>query len=425
MKTPNLLALKQYHLSLLQRVLAHIEVDSGFERFIARFGRDIEDIICHELIYGLEICKKSSIHLYTDKDENNQRKELINKRRAKLNLSPDYNLAKLMSSDSHTLTGLGANAEGNKKLTRIKVDSLDFNSFKVALINHESRIRLEDFIPEKVPKILDIVIEGGILDKQVIKFNDNLNCIIGGRGTGKSTLLESIRSVSGNETTSTVVDSDVWGDKITLRYRDEAGQILTFVREKHLNTENKTDPEHGINQITISSYGQGETAETIQHSEKNPMYLIEFLDSFIPISNLVDQDKQLCSRLYENSSELLKLRNEALRIPDTKRSRNDLQYKINLLKKDNIGELVKLQSSLIKERELRGHLISEIKTITTAYKETLEDDSVFKKLHEIENNEVTIGSENFVSIKGLMDELQNILVSQSEELSVKKRKKVD
>jgi len=35
--------------------------------------------------------------------------------------------------------------------------------------------------------------EGGFLDNQVIHFNESLNCLIGGKGTGKSTILEFIR----------------------------------------------------------------------------------------------------------------------------------------------------------------------------------------------------------------------------------------
>lgn len=399
-------------------ILAHIEVGSGFEKVIARFGRDIEDIICHELVYGLEICKKSSVDLYTEKDDNDQRKRLIKKRREVLNLPKDYNLAKIMSSDSHTLNGLGSNAEGEHKLTRVKVDSLDFKSFRIALINHESRIRLEEFIPEKIPKVLDICIEGGLLDKQIIKFSSNLTCIIGGRGTGKSTLLESIREASGNITKSSVVDSDVWGDKITLRYRDEAGQISTFVREKYCSMENKTDPEHGINKICISSYGQGETAETIQHSEENPKYLIDFLDSFVPVANLLDRDKKICEELFENQSKLIKLRNEVSRIPETKRQRNDLQNKINLLKKDNVGELVTLQSSLVKERELRDQLISEIKELISAYREILDDETTFSKFSELSEDEIIIGKESFKSIKVIINDFHKIVKDKSSELNI-------
>lgn len=50
-----------------------------------------------------------------------------------LNLDKDYNLPKVISSDSHTLIGLGKNADGEDKLTRYKVDELNFHSVKICI----------------------------------------------------------------------------------------------------------------------------------------------------------------------------------------------------------------------------------------------------------------------------------------------------
>ena len=41
--------------------------------------------------------------------------------------------------------------------------------------------------------ILGIKFDGGFLDQQTISFTSNLNCLIGGRGTGKSSCIEAIR----------------------------------------------------------------------------------------------------------------------------------------------------------------------------------------------------------------------------------------
>ena len=97
-----------------------------------------------------------------------------------------------MGSDSHNLNKLGTNAEGNEKLTRIKVDELNFHAFKVALLSHESRIRLEDLIPEQRPVFNKIFIEGGLLDEMDIDLSPNLTCIIGSRGAGKSNLIRKL-----------------------------------------------------------------------------------------------------------------------------------------------------------------------------------------------------------------------------------------
>jgi hypothetical protein len=42
-------------------------------------------------------------------------------------------------------------------------------------------------------RILSLEVEGGFLDGTRLDFSDGLNCIIGGRGTGKTTVVEFIR----------------------------------------------------------------------------------------------------------------------------------------------------------------------------------------------------------------------------------------
>lgn len=42
-------------------------------------------------------------------------------------------------------------------------------------------------------KVKSLEIRGGFLDGMKIEFDDDLNCLIGGRGTGKTTVIEFIR----------------------------------------------------------------------------------------------------------------------------------------------------------------------------------------------------------------------------------------
>ena len=46
-------------------------------------------------------------------------------------------------------------------------------------------------------RILSLEVEGGFLDGARLEFSDGLNCIIGGRGTGKTTVVEFIRYILG------------------------------------------------------------------------------------------------------------------------------------------------------------------------------------------------------------------------------------
>ena len=76
----------------------------------------------------------------------------------------------------------------------IKMTRPNFAAFKVAFLDPESRIRLNSQqVESPIGKVLRMTITGGYLDGVRVHFSDHLNTVIGGRGTGKSTLLECLR----------------------------------------------------------------------------------------------------------------------------------------------------------------------------------------------------------------------------------------
>ncbi len=76
----------------------------------------------------------------------------------------------------------------------IKMASVSIEGLRQAFLDPESRVRLiTDDEPEDRTELKAIAWEGGFLDGISINFNENLNVLIGGRGTGKSTVIESIR----------------------------------------------------------------------------------------------------------------------------------------------------------------------------------------------------------------------------------------
>lgn len=398
-------------------ILAHIELDSGFEKAINRFSKVIEDILSHKSLLALEISNKLSFDFYTDKDPIQDRINMIKARRKNLNLAEDHVLPKVMSSDSHSLNKLGKNAEGNKKLTRIKVDELSFQAFKNALILYESRIRLEDLIPQKIPYFYGLKIKGGILDGQQIKLSKNLTCIIGGRGTGKSTLLETIRECSGNNSAARIVDSDVWPEEIDLFFEDETSKQIHFKREKNNTVLNVTDSDEGIQKVVIDSYGQGETADTIQHSDDNPKMLLNFLDGFIDIKALVSEDNDVRNLLLDNQSALNKARIEVIAIDETKRQILNLEGKKKRLEQDKVGDLVKHQMALIAETGIRKKIIEDLKELITKYREIFKEDEVFTYFREFSTDNVVIGNTEFIEIKKIVEDFSLIVTNSSQELN--------
>ncbi len=83
-------------------------------------------------------------------------------------------------------------------VTAVKMSSVGFEGLKQAFLDPDSRIRLAtDPAPAAHTEFLAIEWTGGFLDGVGLRFNENLNVLIGGRGTGKSSVVESIRYVLG------------------------------------------------------------------------------------------------------------------------------------------------------------------------------------------------------------------------------------
>lgn len=405
-------------------ILAHITLDSGFEKMINRFGPHMDEIFRCPNLLGLEITHKTELPLYTDNDSNPEHKRLLSIWQQTSKSKLNKNFAKVMSSDSHELARLGSNADGNNRLTRLKMPELSFRAFRNALLSSESRVRLEDEIPEMRPIIRHIRIDGALLDGVDIDLSPNLTCIIGSRGAGKSTLLEAIRETTGNHINSRLCDSEVWPQTITLEYIDEVGQMISLQREKNGAVENRTDPVNGLTRIPIESYGQGDTANTIQHSETNPQVIIDFLDSFLPIEMLQQQDEQYRQRLRENQSEMRKLRINLVALPEAQKALENEKKKMKIQEESKAAEIVKYHNALLKERAFRTELINDLNTLVNTYKDILGNRAVFDKVATMTDESIIVGKDYFSSVKEIVEDFGKLVNTKSTELNASLNEKI-
>jgi energy-coupling factor transporter ATP-binding protein EcfA2 len=107
----------------------------------------------------------------------------------------------VMSSDAKALVANERTPNGiGSKYTWIKMTTPSIEALRQAFIDHESRVRRSDEHPDRPelaythPRIESIRVKGAkFLADQEIHFSQNLNTLIGGRGTGKSTLIEYLR----------------------------------------------------------------------------------------------------------------------------------------------------------------------------------------------------------------------------------------
>lgn len=92
----------------------------------------------------------------------------------------------IRSSDAHETGELGS------RRTYIKMATPSFEGLKLAFQDPESRITHEEAVFDQ-PFIEGIKWEGGFFDGRHLRLSRNLNALIGGKGAGKSTILEHLR----------------------------------------------------------------------------------------------------------------------------------------------------------------------------------------------------------------------------------------
>jgi len=334
-------------------VLAHVDGNGGFEKTLSGFPPYKGDVLASPSLLGLELKEATSVVSYGASDPEQQRVQLGNKRIGALGLGDKQYLARVLFSDAHSIATLGRNAQGNRKLTRIKMDSPSFNGIRIALQDADARIRLEDEIPQSVPFILGIKLEGGFLDGQAVHFSRNLNCIIGGRGAGKSTVFEAARVIAPKASSSKLVDSEVWPEKITVVWVDQAGQQHTVERLIGEESQNADDPILGSTSFPIESYSQSETAETSTKAQDNPAILLQYLDHFVDLGELSAREESARDELLANQTELEKAQTQVARIPDFRKLLASAQQQLKALESANAAEVVALERKIAEERTIR------------------------------------------------------------------------
>lgn len=393
-------------------MLAHVDKEAGLERAYPKFDAFKQEILNCKNLVAIEITHPDSAFWFSHLDDNADRKNCAKLRRESLNHETDVHLAKVMASDSHAMTALGRNAAGNKRLTRFKMESLTFDALKVALLDCAARVRLEELIPQSIPHFVGLKVEGGFLKDQVVHFSRNLTCIIGGRGAGKSTMLESLCVASGNPTDgNTLIDCDVWPDCISLVYEDEVGQRHTLTRSK-MNDVTNADP-NGPVWIGIESYGQGETAETIQHCDKDPKILLAFLDRFIVLAALQEQDEEFRTNLLNNQTEIERLQQDRNQIASIEKAKQLADSQLATLKTQNVREVVELEQKLAQEKVFRTTLQENLSEFANQVTEGLSSENL-RTLVEMDDSALAVGKEQFDAVKTLVTTLADDVDESSE-----------
>jgi DNA repair ATPase RecN len=289
----------------------------------------------------------------------------------------------------------------------IKMSLPTSEGLRQAFLDPDSRIRLS-YEPHEHIELVSMAWEGGFLDGAKIHFNENLNVLIGGRGTGKSTVIESLRHVLGLDATgddakkaSAGIVSQVLrsGTKISLLVRSYRPSKREYLIERTIpNPSVVRDEEGNVLPYTPTDvaprtevFGQHEIAELT----KSPDKLTRLLDRF------KDGDSELSRRKTELKRELERSRNriidaqtERKQVEDRLAALPGLEETLRRFKEAGLEEKLKDQSLLLREERVLDSVSERFEPFT----ETLEQlraalpiDRIFlsaKALEELPGREV-------------------------------------
>jgi len=268
----------------------------------------------------------------------------------------------------------------------IKMSEVSIEGLRQAFLDPGSRIRLNPkegkLEPEEHAEFVALAWEGGFLDGAAVHFNPNLNVLVGGRGTGKSTVVESIRSVLaldavGDEARKAhegivrhVLKS---GTKISLLVRAHRPAAREYRIERTIpNPPLVRDDRGEVSNLSpqdvlprVEVYGQHEISELTKSREK----LTRLLDRFVERDDALPRRKSDLRRDLEKSRRsLLDARGEIRQIEERLAALPGLEETLEAFRKAGLEERLKEQSLIVREERV----LSSIPERLAPFRECLE-----------------------------------------------------
>ena len=291
----------------------------------------------------------------------------------------------------------------------IKMSKITLEGLRQAFLDPVSRIRLaSDPAPEEHTEFIAMTWQGGFLDGSSIHLNENLNVLIGGRGTGKSTIVESIRYVLGmeplgeeaikshNGVIRQVLRSGTKISMLIRSYHPDKRHYLVertipnppIVKDKSGKVLNLT-PSDVVPQTEI--YGQHEISELTKSRDK----LTRLLGRFVERDSDIAKRKSSVRRQLERSrTRLLEAQKELTQIEERLATLPALEETLRRFQDAGLEEKLKEQSLLVREERVlktAEERIEPFQEVMNALRQSVPIDCSFiseKALQDLPGNEI-------------------------------------
>lgn len=342
-------------------VLAHVDVETGFEQRLPGMTPQKQDILCHSHLLAFEVRKWPSQVTYATGDADPQRAGITASRAERLGRRGMPAFACIVNSDAHDLAHVGSNANGRERTTRYKLNTLTFDALKIALLDPEPRVRVEEPLPQAVPQILGLALRGGFLGDVALRMSPNLTCIIGGRGTGKTMLMkclelvDRIGAVMDRDHDFDVLESSVGPDELEVLVSDEQGTQSSVERSRG-GSPSCTQVGGGATHVSIPIhvFHQSEASDLAVRMRREKGALLSYLDQHIVgVDELHRNDRDLIDELakaQERTGKWLRALDQARRDVQVSSNARDQMAAVQKEDVSSLAALEALRSGLERNR---------------------------------------------------------------------------
>ncbi len=304
----------------------------------------------------------------------------------------------------------------------IKMSTVSVEALRQAFLDPHSRIRLHsDAALEPHAEFRTMTWEGGFLHGNAVHFNENLNVLVGGRGTGKSTIIESIRYVLGldplGEEAQRAHEGVVRhvlqsGTKVSLRVRSHRPSRRCYTIERSVPNPPVVKDEAG-EVLTLSPrdvvpgvevFGQHEISELTRSPEKLTLLLERFVDRDPSLSG---RKSQVRLELARSRRRIVDVRREMKRLGERLEALPGLEETQRQFQRAGLEERLKERSLVIREERLFSNLEERLEQYRTLHNELTEEglpvDTAFvscKALEGLPNADILSEIEGILGLLG-------------------------
>ena len=344
-----------------------------------------------------------------------------------INKSFFENFAIIENTDPKSIDEIGSKQRNEKiRTTYLKLSNVSLDAIKLALHDPTLRVRIYEKSNKNNDRILSVKINGTSFLRNVsLNFNQDLNTLIGGRGVGKSAILEAIRyclnlpvytdkefrenfvkNVVGSGGTIEIEIERFFGEtSIKDKIKRVIGQLPT-VEGKNLSPE-----ELFADKIPLI-LGQKELYALSLREDFQLLLIDNLIGDVIKKEDL--ELKKLIAALEENSRELISEKKKIQKKEEYEQELKTINEHIKTFQNLGVAEKMAKHTELIQDEKILinaiGKLKDKINELDQSIQDTVQEIEKYSKLlqngNSVEKSLLLEASNEFLGIKEYFEKLK-------------------